>query len=92
MVYILGQLKVENFGKWKSTFDGVSAQRKEAGSKEALVFSNSNDQNEVVILFKWDNMENAEKYFESDFLKKRLKEAGSQITSITYLDEVEKTI
>jgi len=92
MVYVLGQLKVENFGKWKSTFDGVSAQRIEAGSKEALVFSNSKDQNEVVILFKWDNMENAEKYFESDFLKKRLKEAGSQITSITYLDEVEKTI
>ena len=51
MVYVLGQLKVENFGKWKSTFDGVSAQRKEAGSKEALVFSNSTDQNEVVILF-----------------------------------------
>jgi heme-degrading monooxygenase HmoA len=90
MVYVIAQLKLESFDKWKPVFDERSAIRKEMGSKEARLFRNSNNQNEAMILFEWDNMENAQKYMESEALRKTLKEAGATYT-VTYLEELEKT-
>ncbi|MDD1763436.1 MAG: antibiotic biosynthesis monooxygenase [Methanobacteriaceae archaeon] len=92
MVYVLGRLKLESYDKWKPLFDERSAIRKESGSKEAHLFLNSDDQNEAVILFKWDSRENAQKYMESAAMLKSLKNIGAEIMSITYLEEIEKTI
>ena len=91
MVYIIAKLKLESFDKWKPVFNERSSVRRESGSKEARLFRNSNDPNEAMILFKWDNMENAKKYLESEALKETLKKVGATFT-ITYLDEVEKTV
>ncbi len=55
MVYVIAQLKLESYDKWKPVFDERAAIRKESGSKEARLFRNSNDQNEAVIIFEWDN-------------------------------------
>jgi len=87
MVYVLAQLKVEDYATWKTFFAERSATRKESGSKEAHLFRNSDDQHEVMILFIWDNKENAREYMESDNLRKYLKKAGAEIVNITYLDE-----
>ncbi len=92
MVYVLAQLKLESYAKWKTFFDERSAARKEAGSKEAHLFRNSDDQNEVMILFEWDNKENAWNYMESDNLRKYLHNVGAEIVNITYLDEQETSI
>ena len=92
MVHVIGQLKLESYEKWKTFFDERSATRKESGSKEAHLFRNLDNQNEVMILFEWDNIENARKYMESDNLRKYLQNAGAQIINITYLDEQETTI
>lgn len=91
MVHIIAQLKLESFDKWKSVFEERSAIRKESGSKEARLFLNSNDPSEAMILFEWDNIENAKKYLESEALKEALKKVGATFT-ITYLDEVETTV
>jgi heme-degrading monooxygenase HmoA len=90
MVYVLAQLKLESFQKWKAIFDQRVSVRKEAGSKEARLFRNSNDDTEVVILFDWDTLENARKYMESDMLREALEKVGATYTT-TYLDEVEIT-
>ena len=92
MVYVLGKLKLESYEKWKPLFDERSSARKESGSKEAHLFRNSENQNEVVILFDWDNIENARKYMESDSLKKLLLNVGAEIIEITYLDEQETSV
>jgi quinol monooxygenase YgiN len=92
MVYVLGKLKLESYEKWKPFFDERSSTRKESGSKEAHLFRNSENQNEVVILFDWDNIENARKYMESDSLKKLLLNVGAEIIEITYLDEQETSV
>jgi heme-degrading monooxygenase HmoA len=92
MVYVLGKLNVENYETWKTFFDKRSDTRKESGSKEAHLFRNSDDPNEVLILFIWDSKENARKYMESENLRKYLKNAGSEIKDITYLDEQETSI
>ena len=92
MVYVLSRLKLENYDNWKTIFDKRTNIRKENGSKEAHLFRNSDDQNEAVILFDWDNRENAQKYMESDELRIGLQNAGAEIISITYLDEQETSI
>jgi heme-degrading monooxygenase HmoA len=92
MVYVLGKLKVENYENWKTFFDKRSDTRKESGAKEAHLFRNSDDPNEVLILFIWDTKENAQKYMESDNLRKYLKNAGSELKNVTYLDEQETSI
>ena len=92
MVYVLGKLKLESYEKWKPFFDERLSTRKESGSKEAHLFRNSENQNEVVILFDWDNIENARKYMESDSLKKLLINVGAEIIEITYLDEQETSV
>ena len=90
MVYVIAQLKLESYDKWKPVFDERAALRKDSGSKEARLFRNSGDPNEAVILFEWDNIENARNYLESEYLRKTLLEEGAKYT-ITYLDEVETT-
>ena len=92
MVYVLAQLNVENYETWKNFFDKRSDTREESGSKEAHLFRNSDDQNEVLILFIWDTKDNARKYMESENLRMYLKNAGSEIKKITYLDEQETSI
>ena len=91
MVYIIAKLKLKSFDKWKPVFNERSSIRRESGSKEARLFRNSNDPNEAMILFEWDNMENAAKYLESEALEETLKKVGATFT-ITYLDEVETTV
>lgn len=92
MVYVLGILKVENYETWKTFFDKRSDTREESGAKEAHLFRNSDDPNEVLILFDWDKIENAQEYMESENLRKYLKNAGSEIKKITYLDEQEISV
>jgi heme-degrading monooxygenase HmoA len=76
MAYILVKQNVEDYTKWKTAFDGNSTIRKRNGSEGGWVFRSSNDPNEVVVLMKWDNRDNAKKFLESDELKKVMQQAG----------------
>jgi heme-degrading monooxygenase HmoA len=92
MVYVLTQINVENYKTWKTFFDKRGDTRKESGAKEAHLFRNSDDANDVLILFNWDTKDNAQKYMESDNVRNYLKNAGAEIKKVTYLDEQEISI
>jgi heme-degrading monooxygenase HmoA len=82
--------KVKDYAKWKPVFDEDSATRKAAGEKGGQLFRNKDDQNEIIIMFKWDTMEHARKFFESEDLKKIMKKAGViDKPDIYFLEEVE---
>jgi quinol monooxygenase YgiN len=76
MAYILVRQKVEDYKKWKAVFDEDRANRKQGGSEGGWVFQTSNDPNEIVVLLKWDNPDNANKFLQSDELKKAMEQAG----------------
>ena len=79
IAYIFAKHKVKDYSKWKPEFDEYSSIRKNTGSKGGMFFRNLDDPNEVVILFDWDNPENARKLIESKELKEKnreLEEAG----------------
>ena len=91
MAYLLVRHKVKDFSKWKSGFDAHGATRKKSGSKGGHLFRNAEDPNEVIILFRWDNLENARKFTGSEDLKQVMEKVGViDKPDIYFLDEVEE--
>ena len=92
MTYVLVMHKVEDYDKWKSVYDENGAMRKDYGSKGASVFHQANDPNRMVVITKWEDMEEAKNFAESEDLKTTMQKAGviSQ-PEIYYLKEIEKT-
>lgn len=78
MTYLLGKTSVEDFDQWKTNFDENDSYRTEHGQEGFQVFQSLEDPNEVVVLFEWDEAENARALFESDEMRARLADAGVQ--------------
>lgn len=76
MVYLLLKLKVKDFDKWKPVFDQNSSMRNKSGSLGGQVFHESNDPNSVIILFEWNNIDNANSFITSEDLRKVMEKAG----------------
>jgi heme-degrading monooxygenase HmoA len=91
MVDVLVQLSVEDYAKWKQVFDEVSNLRKSSGSKGGQLFRKQESNNQVAILFEWDDLAKAKQYFGSDVLRQAMQRAGIQgKPDINYLTPVEK--
>jgi heme-degrading monooxygenase HmoA len=90
MMHTIMRVKVKDYDKWKIVFDGNSATRKTAEAKGGRLFHNVDDSSEVIIYLRWETMENARKFFNSEELKKRMQESGViDKPDIFYLEEVE---
>jgi len=90
MANILVRLKVQDYAEWKPVFDELAALRKSTGSKGGRLFQKSDNANEVTVIFDWDSLENARRYFQSDELRQGMQRAGVQgPPDITWLNEVE---
>jgi heme-degrading monooxygenase HmoA len=91
MPYLLIKHKVQDYAKWRSEFDAFSATRKANGEKGYQLFRPGDDPNNTVILFKWDNLDNARKFAESEEVKAAMQKAGvCGETEVYYLEEIEK--
>ena len=89
-VLVVG-LKVEDYSKWKSEFDGGIDMRKSAGEKSYQILHTDDDSNNLVLLFEWDNLDNARKFMQSEELGKAMQKAGVIGKPETYfLGEAEK--
>lgn len=90
MIHTIMRAKVKDYDKWKPVFDENSVIRKAGGEKGGRLFHNLDDGSEVLIYLRWDTMENARKFFESDDLKNRMQKAGViDKPDIYFLEEVE---
>jgi heme-degrading monooxygenase HmoA len=76
MAHILVHHKVEDYTNWKTFFDEHSSFRDQHGSQGGKIFRSVNDPNEIFILFEWDNLQNAQKFTQSDELKEIMQKAG----------------
>lgn len=76
MAHMLVHHKVEDYNKFKPVFDMHTTARSEAGAKGGRVFCNVNNPNEVFVLLEWDNLENAQKFAQSNTIKEAMKNAG----------------
>jgi heme-degrading monooxygenase HmoA len=76
MSYLIIHHKVEDYAKWYPFFTQGSEMRKAAGSKGGRIFRSKIDPNEIVTLFEWDSIENAQKFSRSPELAEVMKTAG----------------
>ena len=91
MVYILVRHKVKDFDKWKPAFDEHAIIRKDEGSQGGRLFRNADNPNETFIIFKWDTIENARKFCNSEDLKNTMQKAGViDKPDIYFLEETER--
>ena len=74
--YILVRHKIRDFTKWKSVYESNSHKRSAAGLIELNVLQNTNDPNEVVLLFKTNDLTLAKTYIESRELIQIMLKAG----------------
>jgi hypothetical protein len=76
MAHLLVHHKVEDYDKFKPVFDGHASARSEGGSRGGKVFRSANNPNELFVLLERDSLANAQKFAQSDSLKKQMKSAG----------------
>lgn len=92
MQYVLVIHKVEDYEKWKPIYDENTDARRDNGSKGAHVLRNADNPNEVVILFEWDSLDNARKFYESKGLRDKMQSAGVMgKPEIRFLEGIGKT-
>jgi quinol monooxygenase YgiN len=91
MQYVLVRHKVNDYSKWKTAFDDFVDIRRDGGEKSYQIFHPDGDPNNLILLFKWDSLENARKFMQSDKLKEAMQKAGvAEQPDIHFLEEVEK--
>lgn len=78
MVKVMAKLVFEDYDKWRPAFDEAANIRKGHGVQGTQVFRNSDNPNEVLILYEWDDLEHAWPFFEQPENKKVLEELGLQ--------------
>jgi quinol monooxygenase YgiN len=83
--------EVEDYARWKEEFDRVLDIRRAGGEKGYQIFYIKGQPNKLVALFKWDNLENAHKYFQSKELQAAMKRAGvTGQLEVQFLESIEQ--
>jgi heme-degrading monooxygenase HmoA len=91
MPYLLIRHKVADYEMWKPGFDADSVNRQANGSQGGQLFRNASDPNEMVVLLKWDDLEKARQFTQSDDLREVMQRLGViDHPDIYFLEEVEQ--
>lgn len=88
MTRIFVRHRVKDYPHWLEVFEGFIKTRKAGGEKSYQIFHDGKDENNLYLMFEWDNEANARKFFDSPVLKDTMKKAGvSDTPEIHYLKE-----
>ena len=88
MAFLLIRHRVADFESWKRVYDADAGERRKAGLADVQLLRTLEDPNDVVLLFKTDNVARARKRMDSAELRKLMQEAGVVGTpDFAYLDE-----
>ena len=89
MASMLVKHKVKDFAEWKKVYDSVADLRASNGELSDRIYRDASDPNSLTLIFKWDSLENAQKYAQSPELKAAMERAGVEgPPNIYYLNEV----
>jgi len=88
MASMLVQHQVKDFAEWKRVYDSVADLRSSNGELSDRIYRDASDPNKLTIMFKWDSLENAQKYASSPELKAAMEKAGvNGPPNINFLNE-----
>lgn len=77
MVYLYVRQHVEDYARWRETFDEHAPARQAGGATdEAYVMRNVGDRNEITVILGWSDLEKARAFTQSASLKEAMQKAG----------------
>jgi heme-degrading monooxygenase HmoA len=78
MPYTLSIIKVKDYAKWESDFNGEegAAMRKASGMKSWHAFRTDDEPDSVALLMEWDNLDDAQKFTQSPKLREVMQQSG----------------
>jgi len=76
MPYVLVRHKVADFSKWKPAYDAHLPARQKAGLKEEHLLRNTDNPNEVILLFEATGLQKAKEFGASSDLREAMQKAG----------------
>ena len=76
MIHMLIRHKVADFAKWKPAYDAHASARQSAGLKELHLLRNTENPNEVILLFSAEDADKAKAFAASDDLRQAMQKAG----------------
>lgn len=90
MAYVIIRHKVQDYGRWKPLYDEHQSARKEHGVKYEQLFRNTEDPNDITLLFEVSDINKIREFMESDNLKDAMLRAGViGMPESRFLEEVE---
>ncbi len=75
-MHMLIRHKVSDFAKWKPVYDAHASARQKAGLRELHLLRNTEDSNEVILLFSVQDLNKAKAFAASDDLRQAMQKAG----------------
>jgi quinol monooxygenase YgiN len=88
MASMLVQHKVKDYAEWKKVYDSVKGLRTSNGELSDQIYHDASDPNKLTILFKWNSLENAQKYAHSPEMRAAMEKAGVEgPPTISFLNE-----
>jgi heme-degrading monooxygenase HmoA len=89
MPSVLIRHKVQDYATWRPLFDEHGTTRQASGSQGGRLFRNASDPNELVILFEWDDLDNARRFASSDDVRETMQRGGvADQPDVYFLEEV----
>ncbi len=76
MAYTIVRHQVGDYNKWKAVFEGAREIRESYGEQSHQVFRDIDNPNTVTVLNKWNDLNRAKEFFNSDEVKQKMKESG----------------
>ncbi len=76
MAHTLIRHKVQDFPSWKRVFDEASEKRAAVGETEWHVYHDWNDPAQVTVLTRFNDLEHAQRWLQSQEFREKIKEAG----------------
>ena len=88
MAHMIIRHKVAEFGKWKQAYEDHRSTRQAAGLKDLHLWRNTDDPNDVTVLFEASDVAKARDFVSSSDLKEKMQTAGVQgMPDIVFLSD-----
>ena len=76
MAYMFVRTSVKDYEAWKPVFDSGIDMRRKSGEKSYQVLRQGDGSNELVVLSRWDSLDDARRFAASPELKEAMQRAG----------------
>ncbi len=92
MTRIVIHLKLEEYREWRPIFDQLASARKDMGSLGGELLRNTEDPNDVFIMWKWDSLKAAQEYFNMPDWRNLMRSSGAKEPLDVHMYDIVETV